>query len=296
VHRSNGADHRVTERRLTVSHGGVKLAVRDLGGQGGRDLLFLHGLASSSHMIDLAALSLIEEFHVVAYDQRGHGESSKPSSGYGFESMTGDAAAVIRELDLERPVALGHSWGANVALELGVRHPEMVSALILLDGGFMSMRDGMDWKTTKEMLAPPPISGMHIDEYLSMMRGFMSDQLEVTPEVESVFRSLMRVDSQGRIRPRLSRANHLKILHALWGQDAPALLARLRVPTLILATRRPDPGPGDEGFIAAKQIGEQQVREIGGHIRFEWIEGIHDVPLQHPDEVARRVHAFAASL
>jgi pimeloyl-ACP methyl ester carboxylesterase len=285
----------VSEQRFTVIHNGVKLAVRDLGGRGGRDLLFLHGLASSSHMIDLAAPSLTEEFHVVAYDQRGHGESSKPSSGYGFESMTGDAAAVIRQLGLERPVALGHSWGANVVLELGVRHPELVSTLVLLDGGFMSMREGMDWKTTKEMLAPPPISGMHIDEYLSMMRGFMSDQLEVTPEVEGVSRSLMRVDSQGRIRPRLSRANHLRILHALWEQNAPALLARITVPTLILATRRPDPGPGDEMFIAAKQIGEERVREIGGPIRFEWIEGIHDVPLQHPDEVARRVRQFAAS-
>src|SRR5206468_9778990 len=126
-------------------------------------------------------------------------------------------------------------------------------------GGFMRMRDGMDWRTTREALAPPPISGMHIDEYLSMMRGFMSEQLEVTPEVEAVFRSLMRVDRQGRIRARLSRANHLRILHALWQQDAPAQLARLTVPTLILATRRPDPGPGDEMFIAAKQTGEQQV-------------------------------------
>jgi pimeloyl-ACP methyl ester carboxylesterase len=157
------------------------------------------------------------------------------------------------------------------------------------------MRDRRDWKTTKETLAPPPISGLHIDEYLSMMRGFMSDQLEVTPEVEAVFRSLMRVDSQGRIRARLSRANHLRILHALWEQDAPALLARVTVPTLILATRRPDPGPGDEAFIAAKQIGEQQVREIDGPIRFEWIEGIHDVPLQHPDELARRFREFADS-
>lgn len=285
----------MSEQRFTVIHRGVKLAARDLGGRGGRDLLFLHGLASSSHMIDLAAPALIGEFHVVAYDQRGHGESSKPSAGYGFESMTEDAAAVIRQLGLERPVTLGHSWGANVALELGVRHPELVSALILLDGGFMTMRDGMDWKTTKEMLAPPPIIGMHIDEYLSMMRGFMSEQLDVTPEVEAVFRSLMRVDSEGRIRPRLSRANHLRILHALWEQDAPALLARLTVPTLILATRRADPGPGDEMFIAAKQIGEQRVREMGGPIRFDWIEGIHDVPLQHPDEVAGRVRQFAAS-
>src|SRR4051794_32579537 len=60
-----------------VSSDGVKLAVRDLGGRG-RALLLVHGLASSSHIFDLVAPRLLEDFHVVAYDQRGHGESGKP--------------------------------------------------------------------------------------------------------------------------------------------------------------------------------------------------------------------------
>ena len=67
---------------------GVKLAVRDFGGTG-RDLLLLHGLASTSHIFDLVAPRLTRGFRVVAYDQRGHGESSKPSSKYGFGHMTG---------------------------------------------------------------------------------------------------------------------------------------------------------------------------------------------------------------
>jgi len=66
----------------------VKLAVRDFGGAG-RDLLLLHGLASTSHIFDLVAPRLTRGFRVVAYDQRGHGESSKPSSKYGFGHMTG---------------------------------------------------------------------------------------------------------------------------------------------------------------------------------------------------------------
>src|SRR5437588_7113534 len=215
-------------RRITVTSGPVKLAARDFGGEG-RDLLLVHGLASSSHIFDLLAPLLVPGFHVVAYDQRGHGESSKPTSGYGFDHMAGDADAVIRELELDRPVVLGHSWGANVALELGVREPALVSGLVLLDGGFLSMRDRMDWKTTRDALAPPPIAGMRIDDYLSMMRSFMSEALEVTPGVEAVFRSLMRVDREGRIRPRLSRANHVRILHAMWLQDPVALLRRVAV-------------------------------------------------------------------
>jgi pimeloyl-ACP methyl ester carboxylesterase len=155
----------------------------------------------------------------------------------------------------------------------------------------------MDWKSAKQALAPPPLTGLHIDEYLAMIRQFMPPELEITPEVESVFRSLMRVDREGRIRPRLSRANHLKILRALWEQESLDLLRQVRVPTLVVATRRAEPaGEQDRAFLAAKEAGEQAVREIEGPVRFEWIEGIHDVPLQHPDAVAGLVRRFAGSI
>ena len=275
---------------------GVNLAVRDFGPVGGRELLLLHGLASTSHIFDLMAPRLTDEFRVVAYDQRGHGESGKPSSKYGFEHMTADAVAVMRELGLGRPIVLGHSWGANVALELAVREPAMVSGLILLDGGFSSMRERLDWKTAKEMLAPPPMTGMHVDQYVGMVRQFMSPDMEITSEVDAVFRPLMRVDREGLIRPRLSRANHLKILRALWEQDALELLRRVTMPTLAVGTRRETTEESEKMFIAAKEASAEEVRKIDGLVKFEWIEGIHDVPLQRPDAVADLIRRFAEEL
>ena len=117
-----------------------------------------------------------------------------------------------------------------------------------------------------------------------------------TPEVERVFLSLMRVDREGRIRPRLSRRNHLRILHALWGQEPLDLLRRLHVPTLVVATRREGAGEQDQAFIAAKQLAEQEVRAIGTPVAFEWMEGIHDVPLQHPRAVAEAIRRTAGSV
>src|SRR5207253_11139539 len=170
--------------------------------------------------------------------------------------------------------------------ELAVWDPDVVSGVILLDGGFMSMGDRMDWDTAKETLAPPPLSGLGIDEYLSMVKGFMGDQLEYTPAVERVSRSLMRVDREGRIHPRLSRANHLRILRAMWEEYPPALLRRVNVPTLVVGTRREGAEGPDAMFIAAKELGRQDVERIGPPVRFRWIEGIHDLPLQRPDAVA----------
>jgi pimeloyl-ACP methyl ester carboxylesterase len=273
----------------------VKLAVRDFGGAG-RDLLLLHGLASTSHIFDLVASRLTDGFRVVAYDQRGHGESSKPSSKYGFTHMTADAVAVIRGLGLRRPIVLGHSWGANVVLELGVREPRLVSGLILLDGGFGTLRDGMDWKTAKESLAPPPIAGTPVDQFLAMVQGFMPADMEFTPELEAVARSLVRVDLGGRVRPRLSRANHMRILRAMWEQDSLGLLRRVRVPTLVVATRLDTMEESERTVIAAKEAAETKIRQIDGVVRFEWIEGIHDVPLQHPGAVADLVRHFTESL
>jgi pimeloyl-ACP methyl ester carboxylesterase len=227
--------------------------------------------------------------HSVVYDQRGHGLSGKPRSGYGFDRTIADAAAVARAFGLKRPVVVGHSWGANVALELAVRRPHLVSGVVLIDGGFLNLRDRFDWPTAREALAPPSFAGTPVDQYLLGIRRHLGKALEVTPEVEAVLLSLVRVDRDARIHPRLSRANHLRILHALWEQDALGLLRRVRVPTLVLAVRSPRDASGPPGFREHKQRAARLVRAIGEPVSFEWIDGIHDVPLQRPGVVARRI-------
>jgi pimeloyl-ACP methyl ester carboxylesterase len=255
--------------------------------------VLIHGLASSSHIWDLAAPRLGRlGIEPVAYDQRGHGRSTKPTSGYGFDQTTADAAAVIRATGFRRPIVVGHSWGANVALELAVRHPRLVSGAILLDGGFSSMRDRFDWRTAKRLLSPPAFGGIPVESFVAGIPEHTG--LERTPEVEAVVLSLVRVDGRGRVHPRLARSNHLKILHALWAQDTDGLLRRVRVPTLVLAARTRDVAPDQADFTRVKAEAAGRIRAIGPPVAFEWIEGIHDVPLQRPEAVARRIARFSA--
>lgn len=280
------------EIRTNVTSAGVRLVVREWAGDG-RALLLLHGLASSSHIFDRLAPRLAGEFRVVAYDQRGHGMSGKPRSGYGFAQVADDALGVMRALSLDRPVLLGHSWGANVGLEVCVRYASRVAGAVLLDGGFITLRDLMNWETTKTRLAPPPLAGLRVDEFLGLVRGRMEGVLQMTPDVEAMLLSLMRVDASGRIRPRLSPRNHLRILRAMWEQDTLALLQHIRVPVLVLATRRRDAPDDERRFIEAKREASATVRAIDGHVRFAWVEGIHDLPLHRPEALARRVGRFA---
>jgi pimeloyl-ACP methyl ester carboxylesterase len=277
----------VIERSVTSD--GIRLYVRDWQ-VGEPSALLVHGLASSSRIWDPVAPRLGRAgVHAIAYDQRGHGRSGKPPGGYGFANIAADAMAVIRELRLRRPLAVGHSWGANVVLELAVRRPRSVRGLVLVDGGFLSLRDRFDWATARRELAPPDIRGIRAEQFLRQVRGHMGSAIDVTPAVEEIVLSLMRVDREGRIHPRLSRTNHLRILRALWEQDTIGLLRRVHVPTLVLAVRSRSGTTDSAGFLEEKRRAARAVRAIGDPVRFEWIEGIHDLPIQRPDALARRI-------
>jgi pimeloyl-ACP methyl ester carboxylesterase len=235
---------------------------------------------------------------VVAFDQRGHGESGKPASGYGFERLAADAHSVIRRLDLDHPILVGHSWGANVALEVSVRDRGGVSGLVLTDGGFHNLADEFDWRTAREAMTPPPLTGMHSEAFLEVARARMKGKFVWTSAHDEIVLSLMRIDREGRIRPRLSLRNHLKIIRAMWEQDTVALLRRLRVPTLLMLTRLRGEIPGEQTAVwtEVKRRAAAEIRRMNGPVRVEWIQGIHDVPIQAPQRVARRILRFVAEV
>src|SRR5438105_1003656 len=94
-----------------ITRNGIHIAFRDQAGELPA-IVLVHGLSSSRHIWD-RVLPLLAPHRVVAYDQRGHGESDKPDTGYGFDDMTADLEAVLDALAIDRPVLVGHSWGGN---------------------------------------------------------------------------------------------------------------------------------------------------------------------------------------
>ncbi|HZB78835.1 MAG TPA: alpha/beta hydrolase, partial [Actinomycetota bacterium] len=274
--------------------GGIRLAVRVHEGPAtsAPGLLLHHGLASSQRIWDLMVPRLIRRFRVVTYDARGHGLSAKPSSGYGFDPVVADARAVIRAAQLSRPLVAGHSWGGMVALELAARLPRTVAGAVLVDGGIGSLRETMDWPTTKEELAPPHLAGLDVEAFVGMIRSFLGGSLEITSEIEDIVLSVMHVDRRGRIRPRLSRANHFRILRAIWLRDADETLSLLSVPALAVLAR----GGGDPEWDQRKRRAAARVARSGAPVRISWIEGIHDLPLQHPGALASRIERFSRQL
>jgi pimeloyl-ACP methyl ester carboxylesterase len=255
----------------------------------------IHGLASTQHIWDPVIPRLERRFRVITYDQRGHGESSKPSAGYDFATMCADLAAVLNASKARRPVIVGHSYGANVAIDFAVRHPRALAGVVCVDGGMGSMSEVMTWAQAKEMLAPPKLAGLPIDELIEMAReGSLAHVW--SPEVEGVIRSIFETDARGRARPRLARANHMRILRAMYGQKPKELLAKIACPTLMVCARPRRNAEDDErGFYEMKKASVTQIRKAKNpNVKIEWINSIHDIPLDRPRELADRIARFVA--
>jgi pimeloyl-ACP methyl ester carboxylesterase len=104
------------------------------GGDPSRTAVVLsHGITNDgSSFLDVAA-ALAEDHHVVLVDARGHGRSDGPVAGYAAADHAGDLLGVIRALELDRPVLLGHSMGAVSTLLLAATHPSLPRAVVLED-------------------------------------------------------------------------------------------------------------------------------------------------------------------
>src|SRR5262245_62258794 len=103
----------MTPTATFVTSGDLRLRLRDWAGPHTTPpILLVHGLASNARIWDLAAPLLARDFRVTAIDQRGHGQSDKPTHDYTLATIAGDLAGVLDALGWVRPLIVGHSWGA----------------------------------------------------------------------------------------------------------------------------------------------------------------------------------------
>jgi 2-(acetamidomethylene)succinate hydrolase len=121
--------HSIKARRINT--GRLALNVREAGK--GQLAIFLHGITSNAAVWDPIILALSDEFHCVAVDQRGHGLSDKPVSGYRARDLAEDILALIKTLNQGPAVIIGHSLGARNAVVAAVIEPRLVKSVVAVD-------------------------------------------------------------------------------------------------------------------------------------------------------------------
>lgn len=219
---------------------------------------------------------------VLTLDQRGHGLSDKPESGYGFDEVVADLHAVIDAMNGDmRPVVAGQSWGGSVVLQFAARYPETARGIVLVDGGFMTMRSfgaQVTWEELWDRLKPPPLAGRRREELAQRIRLGHPDWSD-----EGIEHTLANFETfpDGTIRPWLSLDHHREILYAMWQQDLERLYPCVSSPVLAVAA-----GPEDPERARQKREGIETFAQRIPRCRTYWFERTdHDIHVQRPDEL-----------
>jgi pimeloyl-ACP methyl ester carboxylesterase len=246
-------------------------------------ILLLHGLSSNARYWERVARRMTNR-RLVALDQRSHGPSDAPPTGYGLDVLTADAGHVIRELGLNRPVVVGHSWGGTVALEVGATPAEPVSAVAVIDGPITPMSERITWEDASRMMQPPLPRYASFEEAFEASRQVLGEAWG--EDLQPFVKAGLRRDGDSWVLTLVAPVR-LQILEHLYRFRPEFALAAIDAPLLVgLAA-------GDTAMRAWKEEGARRMKEIRPDADIRWYESRHDIPLIRPDEVATDLEALA---
>jgi pimeloyl-ACP methyl ester carboxylesterase len=136
------------DRYVTVN--GLRIHYLDFGGDGKQPLIMLHGIGRVAHTFDHVASHFNQNYHVMAVDMRGHGDSDwDPKAAYLVEDYVKDIEGLAQQLRLRNIVIWGNSTGGRVAQVFAGLHPDLVVAVIAEDVGPERPREIADGFTSR---------------------------------------------------------------------------------------------------------------------------------------------------
>jgi pimeloyl-ACP methyl ester carboxylesterase len=241
-------------------------------------LLLIHGGRDHCRNWDWTAEALRDEWHVIAPDLRGHGDSQwSPDGSYTMAGYIYDLAQLIHQQRLAPVTIIAHSLGGNIALRYAGIYPETVTALIAIEGL------GPSPQTLAERGSGTIVERM--DEYIREQRGLAGRLPRRYASIEDAFHRMQQEN------PHLSgeQARHLTI-HGVnqnedstyswkfdnyvraWppydmrGRDIQLLWSRIACPTLLLYGQESRSGnPAEDGRAKAFSNGTVIGIEAAGH-------------------------------
>lgn len=256
------------------------IATHEWGKRGLPLLVCLHGVTSHGRHFTPLAQRLAERFHVVALDQRGHGDSTWEPP-WNVEQYVDDAVDALQLAGLaDAPCGwLGHSFGGRVALEIAAAAPELVERLLLLDPAIQIQ----------------PSVGLYAAERARADRSYASFEeaiehrydesaLKRAPRelLEAELRDHLAEDGEGRWRYRFSQSAVVAAYGEMSREPPPFELAL--VPTLLVL--------GEESYLPYDHLLEAHAAALGDDLEVVRVPGGHTVLWDALEETAQAVERF----
>lgn len=208
-------------------------------GKGDNKLVFLHGLMGYGSNWRTITKEFEDSFEVLVYDQRGHGRSFKPKTGYAPEDYAEDLVKILDELKWRKIYLVGHSMGGRNALNFAARFPERVDKLVIEDIG--AEKDPNGESSIKKILdlVPVPFKSKSLareffqNEFVKLYKG------PENPRTLGLFLYSNLVDqTDGTVNWRFYLPGILESVKLGRERDRWSEVSRLKVPTLLIRGER----------------------------------------------------------
>jgi pimeloyl-ACP methyl ester carboxylesterase len=271
-----------TARKRSVVVGDLFLSFLEWGTAGRPVLCFLHGGSAHAHWFDRVAPAFTDRFHVIALDQRGHGESewAKPPA-YATENFAADLLGFVDALGFARVTLIGHSMGGHNAMSFSAWHPDRVRALVIIDSRPMIPTDRLDRlrRRGERTLRPYPSREAALQSFRLVPRETNAD-----PALLAHMGAAGVVERDGAWVYRFDPASNAERRPV----DAWTLLDRITAPTLIAR--------GELSPVLPRDMADKLRSAIRGASLVEIPASYHHVTLDNPAGFVLELDRFLASL
>ncbi len=254
-------------------------------------VVLLHGYAETVEAWNETAQDLAREFRVIAIDQRGHGQTDRASDqDYTRATQMEDLEAVVESLGLRSVTLVGHSMGGANAICYAAEHPEMVTALVVIETAPEVLRSGIE--AIRRLLA----TGASFDSLEDAVEAFREFfPYATTEQIERRVRASLTVNDDGAhtwnfdpiLRDPTSRPPDpdpgQRRLSDLWDSAD-----RVQCPTMIVR--------GAETNMLTPEAIQRLHRRVSGS-RVSLIEDAgHSVPTDQPAALSLNIREFLQSI
>lgn len=269
-------------KQLRFKANGLVLNCLDYGGAGNPPMLFIHGGSAHAHWWDFIAPAFIDDFHVLALDQRGHGESQWPAEWqYSSLDYVSDLEQIIDNWGFGAPVLIGHSMGAHNVLVYASRNSAKLRAMIAIDTPPDYSKNAVDFLRT--YAEKPPRRFESLEQAIGSFKVLPRETLARREILDHIARHTYRQLEDGSWTHKLDRRTLIREPLQVWDKlsdiQCPALIAKVsKSPVLDLeAARR---------MVAMMPKG--QLTEIG--------DSFHHAMLDNPVALTAALKEFTSQL
>lgn len=236
-------------------------------------MVLLHGLTACGACWTPLARALQDEYDVLMPDARGHGLSSAPDRGYGYEEHASDVVGLLRGLGLAPPILLGHSMGGMTAAVVASQGAGTVRGLVLVDPTFQSPQRQREVRDSDVAEQHRRLLGLDRRELVQQARRRHPGRSLEIVELLAEARLQTRISAFDVLTP--PNPEYRKLVSAI---DVPCLIVIGDQPVLSLETAR------DLQHLNPR-LRVEQIRDAG-----------HGLPYDQPERLQAVIKAFLRSV